>query len=86
MARSTPVICGKAKGVGLPIRGVVGLGPVVAGTEAVECDFITLNVGPCLAGHVRLPIGIVSRRKGQPPTEDTGQKKEEEAQLTAEMA
>src|SRR4029453_16118061 len=71
----------KAHGAGLPMGGVVGLGPVVTVADVVECDFVALNVGPCQPGHVRLPIALVSRRKGQPPNEDAGQEEEEEAKL-----
>src|SRR5881398_2384948 len=54
-------------GARLPMRGVVGLGPVVAVADVVQRYFVALNVGPPFLGHVRLPVAIVGRRKRQPP-------------------
>src|SRR5213080_485485 len=58
-----------AHGARLPMRGVVGLGPVVAVADVVQRYFVALNVGPPFLGNVRLPVAIVGRRKGQPPNE-----------------
>src|SRR5713101_8115755 len=58
-----------AHGARLPMRDVVGLGPVVAVAYVVQRYFIALNFGPRFLGHVRLPVAIVGRRKRQPPDE-----------------
>src|SRR5437016_12457883 len=58
-----------AHGARLPMRGIVGLGPVVAVAYVVQRYFVALNVGPRFLGHVRLPVAIVGRRKRQPPRE-----------------
>src|SRR2546430_1473927 len=47
----------------LPMRGIVGLGPVVAVAYVVQRYFVALNVRPRFLGHVRLPVAIVGRRK-----------------------
>src|SRR5436190_552714 len=56
-----------AHGARLPMRGVVGLGPVVAVAYVMQRYFVALNVGPRFLGHVRLPVAIVGRRQRQPP-------------------
>src|SRR5213079_600270 len=43
----------------LPMRGVVGLGPVVAVAYVVQRYFVALNVAPRFRGNVRLPVAIV---------------------------
>src|SRR5947207_13740699 len=53
----------------LPMRGVVGLGPVVAVAYVVQRYFVALNVGPSFLRHIRLPVAIVGRSKRQPPAE-----------------
>src|SRR6266404_692984 len=68
----------------LPMRGVVGLGPVVAVAHVVQRYFVTLNVGPPFLGHVRLPVTTVGRRKRQPPNEHAGKEHDEDAQLSQE--
>src|SRR5437016_796116 len=68
----------------LPMRGEVGLGPVVAVAYVVECDFVALNVGPRFLAHVRLPVAIVGRRKRQPPDEHATEKKRNRANLAPE--
>src|SRR5213080_405810 len=60
---------GDAHGARLPMRGVVGLGPVVAVADVVQRYFVALNVGPRFLGYIRLPVAIVGRRKRQPPDE-----------------
>src|SRR5213595_1045805 len=60
---------GDAHGARLPMRGVVGLGSVIAVADVVQRYFVALNVGPRFLGHVRLPVAIVGRRKRQPPDE-----------------
>src|SRR5947208_10148944 len=47
----------------LPMRGVVGLGPVVAVAYVVQRYFVAFDLGPRFPGHVRLPVAIVGRRK-----------------------
>src|SRR5205085_6980531 len=64
----------------LPMRGVVGLGPVVAVAYVVQRYFVALNVGPRFLGHVRLPVAIVGRRKRQPPDEQATKEHDEDAQ------
>src|SRR5712691_10604217 len=71
-----------AHGTRLPMRGIVGLGPVVAVTYVVQHYFVALNVGPRFLGHVRLPVAIVGRRKRQPPYEDDTEKKSNGACFT----
>ena len=73
-----------AHGARLPMRGVVGLGPVVAVAYVVKCYFVALNVGPGFLGHVRLPVAIVGRRKRQPPDEHAGKEHDKDAQLSPE--
>src|SRR5713101_8214449 len=73
-----------AHGARLPMRGVVGLGPVVAVAYIVQRYFVALNVGPRFPGHVRLPVAIVGRRKRQPPDEHAGKKKSNYAYLAPE--
>src|SRR5437870_6608371 len=73
-----------AHGARLPMRGVVGLGPVVAVAYVVQRYFVALNVGPRFLGHVRLPVAIVSRRKRQPPHEHTTKKKSNGAYFAPE--
>src|SRR6266513_2893445 len=73
-----------AHGARLPMRGVVGLGPVVAVAYVVQRYFVALNVGPRFLGHVRLPVTIVGRRKRQPPDEHAGKEYDEDAQLSPE--
>src|SRR6266487_6874817 len=68
----------------LPVRGVVGLGPVVAVAYVVQCYFVALNVGPRFLGHVRLPVAIVGRRKGQPPDDYAAEKNRNSAYFTPE--
>src|SRR5213080_1700315 len=58
-----------AHGARLPMRGVVGLGPVIAVAYVVQRYFVALNVGPSFLRHIRLPVAIVGRRKRQPPDE-----------------
>src|SRR5437667_3606668 len=70
-----------AHGARLPMRGVVGLGPVVAVAYVVQRYFVALNVGPRFLGHVRLPVTIVGRRKRQPPHEHATEKKSDAACL-----
>src|SRR5438105_8446148 len=71
-------------GARLPMRSVVGLGPVVAVAYVVKRYFVALNVGPRFLGHVRLPVAIVGRRKRQPPDEHAGKEHNENAQLSPE--
>src|SRR5213079_2923754 len=59
----------------LPMRGVVGLGPVVAVANVVQRYFVALNVGPRFLGYIRLPVAIVGRRKRQPPCKHDTEKK-----------
>src|SRR6266702_8197214 len=59
----------------LPMRGVVGLGAIVAVAYVVQRYFVALNVGPRFLGHVRLPVAIVGRRKCQPPCKYDTEKK-----------
>src|SRR5437763_6651951 len=88
----TPVIDGEidtsdlreTHGARLPMRGVVGLGPVVAVADVVQRYFVALNVGPRFLGHVRLPVAIVGRRKRQPPDEHAAKKKRNGANLAPE--
>src|SRR5438093_5352487 len=61
-----PSDLGDAHGARLPMRGVVGLGPVVAVAYVVQRYFVAVNVGPRFLGHVRLPVAIVGRRQRQP--------------------
>src|SRR6266550_6860766 len=68
----------------LPMRGVFGLGPVVAVAYVVQRYFVALNVSPRFLGHVRLPVAIVGRRKRQPPDEHAGKQHDEDAQLSPE--
>src|SRR5947207_5081624 len=71
-------------GVRLPMRGVVGLGPVVAVADVVQRYFVALNVGPRFLGHVRLPVAILVRIKRQPPDEHAAKKKRNGANLAPE--
>src|SRR5207253_645067 len=71
-------------GARLPMRGVVGLGPVVAVAYVVQRYFVPLNVGPRFLGHVRLPVAIVGRKKRQPPYEHAGKKKSNGAHFAPE--
>src|SRR5437588_1006937 len=73
-----------AHGARLPMRGVVGLCPVVAVAYVVQCYFVALNVGPSFLRHIRLPVAIVGRRKRQPPDEHAGKEHDEDAQLSPE--
>src|SRR5437870_1882327 len=73
-----------AHGARLPMRGVVGLGSVVAVAYIVQRYFVALNVGPCFVGDVRLPVAIVGRRKRQPPHEHTTKKKSNGAYFAPE--
>src|SRR5213592_4982025 len=73
-----------AHGARLPMRGIVGLGPVVAVAYVVQRYFVALNVGPRFLGHVRLPVAIVGRRKRQPPDEHAAKKKRNGANLAPE--
>src|SRR5947208_3589339 len=59
----------------VPMRRIVGLGPVVAVAYVVERYFVALNVGPRFLGHVRLPVTIVGWRKRQPPCKHNTEKK-----------
>ena len=76
----------EAHGARFPMRRVVHLGPVVAVADVVECDFVALNIGPRLLGHIRLPVGIVRWRKGQPPAKQTGKERDEDDPAFAKMA
>src|SRR5439155_10378466 len=73
-----------AHGACLPMRGVVGLGPVIAVADVVQGYFVALNVGPRFLGHVWLPVAIVGRRKRQPPDEHATKKKRNGAYLAPE--
>src|SRR5437870_12256475 len=73
-----------AHGARLPMRGVVGLCPVVAVAYVVQRYFVALNVGPRFLGHVRLPVAIVGRRKRQPPHEHATEKKSDGAYFAPE--
>src|SRR5713101_5959126 len=73
-----------AHGARLPMRRVVGLGPVIAVAYIVKRYFVALNVCPRFLGHVRLPVAIVGRRKRQPPNEHAGKKKSNYAYLAPE--
>src|SRR4029078_1024910 len=68
----------------LPMRGVGGLGPVVAVAYVVERYFVALNVGPRFLGHVRLPVAIVGGRKRQPPDRHSGKEHAENAKFSPE--
>src|SRR6266513_5474475 len=71
-------------GARLPMRSVVGLGPVIAVAYVVQRYFVALNVGPRFLRHVGLPVAIVGRRKRQPPDEHAGKEHNENAQLSPE--
>src|SRR6266704_1003111 len=68
----------------LPMRGVVGLGPVIAVADVVQRYFVALNFGPRFLGHIRLPVTIVGRRKRQPPDEHATKKKRNGAYFSPE--
>ena len=73
-----------AHGARLPMGRVVGLAPVVAVADVVQCYFVALNVGPRILGDVRLPVAIVCRRERQPPGEHSGKERNNDDQLSPE--
>src|SRR4030095_7518675 len=81
--RRTPVVDGNvdardlrnAHGARLPMRSVVGLGPVVTVAYVVQRYFVALNVGPRFLSYVRLPVAIIGWRKRQPPCKHNTEKK-----------
>src|SRR5947208_5685520 len=73
-----------AHGARLPLRCVVGLGPVIAVAYIVEGYFVALNVRPRFLSHVRLPVAIVGRRKRQPPREHATEEQRDNAYFTPE--
>src|SRR4029077_11173794 len=68
----------------LPMRGVVGIGPVVAVTYIMQGHFVALNVGPGLLSDVRLPVAFVGWRKRQPPDQHSGKDHDKDNQLSPE--
>ena len=68
-----------AHGARLPMRRVVGLGPVVAVADVVQGHFVALNAGPRFLGHIRLPIALLCGLDGQPPHEHAGEEHGEAA-------
>ena len=73
-----------AHGARLPMRRVVGFGPVVAVADVVQGHFIALDVGPRFLGHICLPIAILCGLDGQPPHEHAGEEHGEAAQFSPE--
>ena len=81
----TPVIDGEvdagdlreSDGARLPMRRVVGLGPVVAVAYVMKSQFVALNVGPRYLCYVGLPVAIIGRFKCEPPGEHAIAKSEE---------
>src|SRR5207302_3935152 len=73
-----------AHGARLPMRRVLGLGPVIAVAYIVEGYFIALNVRPRLLSHVRLPVAIVGRRKRHPPCKHATEKQHANTYFTPE--
>src|SRR5439155_9688984 len=73
-----------AHGARLPMRRVLGLGPVIAVAYIVEGYFIALNVRARLLSHVRLPVAIVGRRKRHPPCKHATEKQRANAYFTPE--
>src|SRR5881394_1887429 len=69
---------GDAHGARLPMRGVVGLGSVIAVAYVVKRYFVALNVGPSFLGYIRLPVTVVGRRKRQPPDEHATKEDDED--------
>src|SRR5437899_3301012 len=74
----------ESHGVRFPMRGVVGIGPVVAVAHVMQRHFVALNVRPGLLGHVWLPVAIVGWRKRQPPDQHAGKEHDKDDQLSPE--
>src|SRR4029077_15914229 len=68
-----------AHGARLPMRGVVGIGPVVAVAYVMQRHLVALNVGPGCLSDVRFPAAIVGWRKRQPPDQHAGKEHAENA-------
>ena len=71
-------------GARLPVRRVIGLGPVVAVADVVQCDFVSVDFRPRKVRDIGLPVGLVGRRKAEPPNKHAGKEHDKDAELSPE--